>query len=417
MNIMGSACCVAARDKTLPHRTGSEYSHRNIRHSPSWSFRWDNRTHSEDGINRTVQLSRGNTRNIRLEFKSRLEEEIEAISDGGSPVESFQTPTWQKSPAHEEASGNFRSGASDFSKESSFSNEEKDFEKSSTMANASSPKLSVSVPSSSSSSTFNAEPSSSQSNLLPTMRAPSRRAHCSPGHQFSRKISDSRVPAFKSPGSNDLTFDSHGGSSDGWSMRTFSELVASSQRERWSFDSENMSFGHGKITRSSSNSPLLTSPSMDVQTCGICSKQLDEFSIVAVLVCGHAFHAECLEKKTSETDKYDPSCPLCTAGARSTSKMFRKALRLEADSRARNKISRIRVADCDDIDGNDMSNHIRRSQLEGKGPKMVASSSMRSSFGRPFLSRHFSIGSKSSRPLPEKESTRKKGFWARYQRE
>lgn len=102
---MGSVCCVAARDKTLPNRTGNEYLHRNIRNSPSWSFRWDSRTHIEDGIDHDVQLS-------RVEFKDRLEAEIEAISDGGSSVDNFRTPTSQKSPVCEGASRNFRTGAS-----------------------------------------------------------------------------------------------------------------------------------------------------------------------------------------------------------------------------------------------------------------------------------------------------------------
>lgn len=33
---------------------------------------------------------------------------------------------------------------------------------------------------------------------------------------------------------------------------------------------------------------------------------------VAVLACGHSFHAECLDMKTSFEDKRDPPCPSCT---------------------------------------------------------------------------------------------------------
>ncbi|KAK6126909.1 hypothetical protein DH2020_039349 [Rehmannia glutinosa] len=58
--------------------------------------------------------------------------------------------------------------------------------------------------------------------------------------------------------------------------------------------------------------------------CRICQKRLrkhpfiiensissSDLSVVAVLVCGHAYHADCLEQKTSQEDRQDPSCPLC----------------------------------------------------------------------------------------------------------
>ncbi|KAF2310573.1 hypothetical protein GH714_014616 [Hevea brasiliensis] len=57
--------------------------------------------------------------------------------------------------------------------------------------------------------------------------------------------------------------------------------------------------------------------------CGICQKLLrrkpyflgetlsGECSVVAVLVCGHVYHADCLEQRTSLEDKCDPPCPLC----------------------------------------------------------------------------------------------------------
>ncbi|GAV89166.1 zf-C3HC4_2 domain-containing protein [Cephalotus follicularis] len=58
--------------------------------------------------------------------------------------------------------------------------------------------------------------------------------------------------------------------------------------------------------------------------CGICQKMLrrkpyfrgdalstGEFSVVAVLVCGHVYHADCLEQRTSPEDGRDPTCPLC----------------------------------------------------------------------------------------------------------
>ncbi|KAL6011402.1 hypothetical protein ACLOJK_001850 [Asimina triloba] len=302
----------------------------------------------------------------------------------------------------------------------------------------------MSPPSNASSSVSKADPSSSQSCSLSSNHAARRVALRSPRRQFSRQPSESQVPTLKSPNNNsfsegrqsfampasrnDSTFGSHGGSSDGWSMHMFSELVASSQRERWSFDSENASSGHFKTSRSSS--PHLASPSSESQMCGICCKLLtersawsthkiiacSELAVIAVLVCGHVYHAECLENTTTEKDRYDPLCPVCTAGEKPSSKMFSKK-RAEADWKSRNKISRIGVTDMD-IDGDTLSEHRKSTRRESKvGLKMGASSSMKSSFARPFLRRHFSIGSKSSRAPSEVDSPRRKGFWTRYRKE
>ena len=38
-----------------------------------------------------------------------------------------------------------------------------------------------------------------------------------------------------------------------------------------------------------------------------------DLSVVAVLVCGHVYHAECLEQKTRHEDIRDPPCPLCVS--------------------------------------------------------------------------------------------------------
>nr|KYP57327.1 hypothetical protein KK1_003587 [Cajanus cajan] len=60
--------------------------------------------------------------------------------------------------------------------------------------------------------------------------------------------------------------------------------------------------------------------------CGICEKLLNrkinfmgssmsccELSVVAVLVCGHVYHANCLEKRTKFEELRDPPCPVCSS--------------------------------------------------------------------------------------------------------
>ncbi|KAL6982743.1 hypothetical protein U1Q18_016133 [Sarracenia purpurea var. burkii] len=305
------------------------------------------------------------------------------------------------------------------------------------MIDSSAPKLSLSVPSSSSFLTQTADPlSSSQVRSLPPNSTHSKRLHQSPGHHLLRQVSDSRILGLNSPNSN-LVFEgrpsfvgSQGGSSDGWSMRTFSELVASSQRERWSFDSEFL--GSGRLKLSESSSAFSSSPSIDLQTCGVCSKLLtersslsaqkiiasNELSVIAVLVCGHAYHAECLDAITQEeVDRYDPSCPICTLGEKQMSKMARKVLRAEAELKSRsNKIFRNRVVDSYNDAEFDILDRRKPTGQEEKFPVMEPSSSARRSFAKPFLKRHFSLGSKWGRSLSENNSGRK-GFWAKYRKD
>lgn len=239
-------------------------------------------------------------------------------------------------------------------------------------------------------------------------------------------ISEEGSP-FMLPGwSNESNRGSHGGSSDGWSVPAFNELMATSHRERWSFDSESLNFSRDKVSRFSGR--VSSSPSIDMQTCGVCSKLLteksswgtqkiianNELSVVAILICGHVYHAECLENMTSEINKYDPACPVCTFGEKKVIKLSEKALKADLESKARmHKKSRSRVVD-GDMNGDDiMFDHCKIS------PKMNSSSSMKASVGKPFLKRHFSFGSKGSRSLSENSSfPRKKGFfWAKSSRE
>ncbi|KAF6167447.1 hypothetical protein GIB67_031648 [Kingdonia uniflora] len=185
------------------------------------------------------------------------------------------------------------------------------------------------------------------------------------GSSFSTKVRDlTEVSRIANPSSSKLSIsmsesDNHSffqsyplpGSADGWSMRIFLVLVASSQRDRWSFDSETFSSsGRNKITRS--NSPFI----------------------------------ECLENMIPENEKHDPTCPLCISGEKQTLKISEKALRINS------RISKNRVVDGDLED--DSVSYEKSSGSEGKCPKFGSSSSVRNIFAKPFLKCNFSLGSK-----------------------
>ncbi|XP_050206083.1 uncharacterized protein LOC126655812 [Mercurialis annua] len=433
---MGAACCIAAREKDLPDTTGGNIFHRNARCSPTWSFRWENRRRVAGEIEDSpYQTSQALSRDISVEVKDPLGSDRDNLSDEGSLHESFGTPFSLRSPSHERGGTNLIAQPSGLSLESNSPAQEKNSAESPGIVDISAPKLSFSTHSSF--STPVADPLRIHGLPLPPNSTPSRRACRSPGHRLFRQISDSRILGLKSPNnhslsegrssfvlstcSNGLRVGSIGGSSDGWSMRTFSELVASSQRERWSFDSEHFGYGFGKLSGCSSR--FSCSPSLDPQSCGACSKLLmersswrsNELAAVAVLVCGHVYHADCLETMTLEVDKYDPACPICMGGENKISKISAKALKSEAALKARShKISRNRVVDSyldTDSDDCDYQKAITR-----RVSKMEPSSSSTSSSTKQFLKRRFPFGAKWSRSLSENDSTRKKGFWARYRK-
>ncbi|XP_050370981.1 uncharacterized protein LOC126788983 [Argentina anserina] len=436
---MGSACCVAARERSHPNRTRNETLRRNALYSPSWSFRYDNRRRVAGEIDTSYRASRGTSRTASMELKGALSSERGNFSDLGSPLENFGTPISQKSPVHGGICTSLRTPSSDLSMMSNYSPDVKNLAESPGIEDSAalnpSPKT-VSIPT--------AEPSPAPSYPLFSNSTPSRRARRSPGHQLLRQISDSRILGLKSPNdnsisegrqsfvlstcSNDLATGSQAGSSDGWSMRTFSELVASSRRERWSFDSERFGSMHGKLSGCSSR--FSCSPSVDMQSCGVCSKLLTErtswsiqkiiassdISVAAVLVCGHVYHAECLETMTLEINRYDPLCPICMVGEKQVWKIARKAMRSESEKARNHKISKNRVVDSyldGEYDVFDNQNTDRKGKVLAK---VEPSSSSRNST-KPFLKRHFSLGSKWSGSLSENDSARKKGFWARYRKD
>lgn len=76
--------------------------------------------------------------------------------------------------------------------------------------------------------------------------------------------------------------------------------------------------------RSSSLAVGAASPDALKMVCAICEKFLKrkpfilgntissgDLSVVAVLVCGHVYHADCLEQRTCHEDRRDPPCPSC----------------------------------------------------------------------------------------------------------
>ncbi|KAI5673151.1 hypothetical protein M9H77_13515 [Catharanthus roseus] len=431
---MGSACCVAAKDRTVASGSTSEILHRNVRHSPSWSFRWDNRVRVVGEETSLNWISDGISQNGRSNIKPGPTIETTYASEEGSPLDSFRSLVWQKSPVAEGNTGHMRLPAGDPSGTTN-ATEIKESTGSPAVSCSSPVKLSPSAPSVSSLST---SPLSSRSHQLPASSTPSRWPRRSPGHQLLRQVSDSLIPTIKSPTlsvsedassfvlpgwSHESTRGSHGGSSDSWSIPTFPDMVTPSRRERWSFDSETLGFVRDKITRSSGRS---SGHPIELQTCGICAKLLteksswgsqkiiatNELAVVAVLICGHVYHAECLENMTPDINKYDPACPVCTFGEKQAFKMSEKALKAEMDLKYR-KRSRNRIADSDLNGDLAIFDRQKSSGHEGRGPKMSSSSSLKRSLTRPFLRRHFSFGSKGSRSLENHSSWKRGLFWAK----
>ncbi|KAF7022213.1 hypothetical protein CFC21_035026 [Triticum aestivum] len=428
---MGANCCIAAKQRPEPSVASVEVSAYRTRHSPSWSFRWDNRTHIEDIMENAALFSNHSSGNIRPELKSGSIAPTEGHPNEDNLPDVFRGVKCQKPDKKMEASKRSKAGLQAVQSTASNSPPEAKSCKSSDMVNvASDIKTSKSLPSTPP-LVSRTDPSSSRCHSLHVDSFSMRKARRSPGHQLCRQISDSKIPSLKSfsessyaggrPSSSMLSTCSndpfgggsqHGGSSDGWSTRTFSDLVASSQRERWSVDSELFGSISSKIARPNDSHATALSP--DEGICKLCSKLLKERStwsahdlgVVAVLFCGHAYHANCLDSTTSECEKYDPPCPVCTHGEKGAAKLFGKL-----DSKIKSRKSKNVILDTD-IDRS--SKHKKRSMRE---PRLGTSSSMKDSFRRPFLKRHFSIGSRPPRSVLGSEPTGKKGFWARHWRE
>lgn len=407
---MGANCCVAAKKKPLPNGISREISsYRIVRH------RWDNRTHIEDLVENASRLSSLNNGNAGSGSKSAAGTETEGLSDGGIRSGNLQNANQRKEVRIVEIgiAGTSNSAASDQSTRNNVSAKEKGVLKSSDVAEASNTEPLVSFPTSPSSSSFKAtvhSPSRSCFSLEPSTPRTPQSPQVSDIIVRSPNSPDGRRSFVLSVCSNDSSAGgSHGGSSGSWSMRTFTDLVAissSSQREQLSLD------GHIGVVN--------YTPFANLQTCSVCSKLLKEQSpwsdekivttnelpVAAVLICGHSYHAECLENITSQTDQYDPPCPVCTNCETLTPKLLARA-----ELKAKNRIFRRTVAG---FDGGSASSNVSNVKWSVKSPSMGASSSTSTSLAKPpFLWRHFSIGARPSwlPPASGGESRKKKGFW------
>ncbi|GMI73289.1 hypothetical protein like AT4G39140 [Hibiscus trionum] len=378
---MGAACCVAAGDKTIVSGSGSNRKalHRNIRYSPTRSLRPDNRGQV---VGEDTSISWFSDAICRIDGS---EIKYESALEDGNPTQSFESRMWLKSATSEGTAGKARTPGSDQS----------------ISRNAS---IDVNL------EQHYVHPTSSAT------RCPLR----SPRHHRFHQLPDNQILGLKSPnrylvGEERLRMTSCSNES---TADTYSELMATSHFERESFDSDTWGFHHENIRKSSGR--ISASLSVDLQICGVCSKLLsekslwssqkiiisDELSVVAVLTCGHVYHAECLEYKTPEIDKYDPPCPICTLGEKH--KSSEQVFRAETDFKAKiNRRSRNRIVDSD---MGSESAVFSRQKSSGK-EKRASSSSMKNSIGRPFLRKHFSFGQKGINSPSENHCSRKKGLF------
>ncbi|CAH8252874.1 unnamed protein product [Arabidopsis lyrata] len=429
---MGSVCCVAAKDRNLPSGPASGAIHNPVC-SPPWSFRRDNRRRVAD------EIKHSSNHNSYVGNRGISMDKLSLGLERGPPSERDLASHASQKPADSEMGTASMITApltgksltiqspSDVSLTSPVHVEVKNTVRS--------PDIVSSVLPNPSSSTSVSDLPSGHTHSLPPRSTPTRRARGSPGQQLFRQVSDSQILGLKSPNnystfegrssfvlstcSNDTATGSHNASSEGgWSMNAFCELVAQSQMERWSFESEHLGSGIRRLSGCSS-SRFSCSPSVDQQTCGNCSKLLTERSsiarfdlpISAVLACGHVYHAECLETMTSETEKYDPTCPICAETQ--VTKLSRKALKAEQELKATSyKRCKDRVVDscvrseCEDLVFQKLG------KREGKGLKIDPSSSTKGSTSKSFMKWHF--GSVSAKWSKVRDSTSKKSFWPRH---
>jgi len=94
---MGANCCIAAKERAQPCMAPIEVSTYRVRHSPSWSFRWDNRTHIEDIMENTMVFPNQSSGNVQPEVKNGFIGPTEGHYSGDSHSDVFRRVKWQKS--------------------------------------------------------------------------------------------------------------------------------------------------------------------------------------------------------------------------------------------------------------------------------------------------------------------------------
>ncbi|KAF2530517.1 hypothetical protein F2Q70_00033609 [Brassica cretica] len=415
---MGSACCVAARDKMVlvvpPNSSAAAETER--RHSPTWSFRWDNhnrggRVAGEDSF--LSWLSDGISRNDGSDFKF----ESPFVSSHGSPpsLDSLQTQTLHKSPPSDRSFPRCSSVNTVFEQKENVSTE------AAPPSYPPPPRLSLSLAS---------QPSSFPPSPLPSHPASSSTLQLTQCRRLSKQLSDGQIYGINSLSRSSPTEERQGttfryGSSqsrpsEGWSRQAFSEMLSSSRcNEPLSYDNGCFGLERDKIDHHSNRMS-----NHQQQTCSACARPLsekslwssqnifmtNELSVSAILACGHVYHGDCLEQMTPEVDKFDPSCPICTLGEKQTAMLSEKALKVEMNLKAKRLRNRVLDSDfeCDDFVMFDQSHMASAAE----SPKLVSSSSVKSYSAKPFLARHFSFGSRgNSKSTKDDLPVRKKGFF------
>lgn len=136
------------------------------------------------------------------------------------------------------------------------------------------------------------------------------------GHQYSRRNSSNHANASSSRGKGIISsYD------DKLPFKLASQPNSQSKQHT---EYREKTFSRPERIRSSSLAIDAVSPDVVKMVCGICQKSLRrkfnllggslsccELSVVAVLLCGHVYHADCLEQRTSLEELRDPSCPVC----------------------------------------------------------------------------------------------------------
>ncbi|XP_057420308.1 uncharacterized protein LOC130714429 [Lotus japonicus] len=134
------------------------------------------------------------------------------------------------------------------------------------------------------------------------------------GHQYSRRNSANHASASSSRGKG-ASFDD---------KLSFKLAPQPNTQPRQHTEYREKTVSRPERIRSSSLAMDAVSPDAMKTICGICEKPLrrkfnflgnsvscSELSVVAVLVCGHVYHAECLEHETLIEELRDPPCPMC----------------------------------------------------------------------------------------------------------